>query len=66
MREMNSEYKWVQHQDINEFKGKWIAVVDKKIIGSEPYADDLVKEVKKKTTEKPLLIKVATEKYLFQ
>lgn len=65
IRKINSEYEWVQHQDLNEFSGKWIAVVDKKIIGSGLYADDVVKEVKKKTKETPLLIKVATEKYLF-
>jgi len=66
MRDINREYKWAQHQNLHQFKGKWIAVVNKKIIGSGPYADDVVKEVKKKTKETPLLIKVATEKYLFE
>ncbi len=66
MRDINREYKWVQHQNQNQFKAKWIAVVNKKIIGSSPYADDVVKEVKKKNKETPLLIKVATEKYLFK
>ena len=66
MRKINSEYEWVQHQDLNKFRGKWIAVVDKKIISYGLYADDVVKEVRKKTKETPLLIKVATEKYLFQ
>jgi len=66
MKKINSEYEWVQHQDLNEFKGKWIAVINKKIVGSGLYADDVVKEVKKKNKETPLLIKVATEKYLFE
>jgi len=54
MRDINREYRWVQHQNQNQFKGKWIAVVNKKIIDSSPYADDVVKEVKKKTKETPL------------
>lgn len=66
MKKINSKYDWVQHQDLNEFKGKWIAVINKKIVGSGLYADDAVKEVKKKNKETPLLIKVATEKYLFE
>jgi hypothetical protein len=66
MRDFDDEYKWMQKQNLNKFKGRWIAVVDKKIVGSGLYADDVVKEIKKKSTKKPLLIKVATEKYLFQ
>jgi hypothetical protein len=66
MKKINSEYEWVQYQDLSEFKGKWIAVINKKIVGSGLYADDVVKEVKKKNKETPLLIKVATEKYLFE
>jgi hypothetical protein len=66
MKKINSEYEWVQHQDLSEFKGKWIAVINKKIVGTGLYADNVVKEVKKKNKETPLLIKVATEKYLFE
>jgi hypothetical protein len=61
MREVNDEYEWVQKQNLEQFKGKWIAVVNKKIIASGSYADDVVKEVKKKTKETPFLIKVPTE-----
>ncbi len=66
MREVNNEYEWVQKQNLEQFKGKWIAVVNKKIIATGSYADDVVKEVKKKNKETPLLIKVAAEKYLFE
>ncbi|MCX6663158.1 MAG: DUF5678 domain-containing protein [Euryarchaeota archaeon] len=66
MRETDCEYEWVQYQDLSEFKGKWIAVINKKIVGSGLYADDVVKEVKKKNKETPMLVKVATEKYLFE
>jgi hypothetical protein len=64
MKKINSEYKWVQHQNLDKYQGKWIAVINKKIVGSDLYADDVVKEVKKKTNETPFLIKVPTENYL--
>jgi hypothetical protein len=64
MRDFNDEYRWLQKQNLEQFKGKWIAVIDKKIVGSGLYADDVVKEVKKKTKETPFLIKVPTEDYL--
>jgi hypothetical protein len=65
MRDINDEYEWAHNQNLKKFRGKWIAVINKKIVGSGLYADDVVKEVKKKSKETPLLIKVPTEKYLF-
>lgn len=64
MRNLSDEYEWSQKQNLEIFKGKWIAVINKKIVGSGLYADDVVKEVKKKTKETPFLIKVPTEDYL--
>ncbi|MCX6666227.1 MAG: DUF5678 domain-containing protein [Euryarchaeota archaeon] len=64
MRDFNDEYEWVNSQNLQKFKGKWIAVINKKIICSGPFADDVVKEVKKKSKETPFLIKVPTEEYL--
>ena len=64
MRDFDDEYEWAQEQNLNKFKGKWIAVVDKKIVGCGMYADEVIKEVKKKTRETPFLIKIPTENYL--
>jgi hypothetical protein len=64
MRDMNDEYEWVHNQNLKKFKGQWIAVINKKIICSGPYADDVVKEAKKRSKETPFLIKVPTEDYL--
>jgi hypothetical protein len=61
---MNDEYHWVQKQNLKKFEGKWIAVINKRIVGSGVYVDDVVREVKKKTKETPFLIKVPTEDYL--
>ena len=64
MRDINDEYEWVQHQNLKKFKGKWIAVVNKQIISSGQYADDVVKAAKKKSDETPFLIRVPTDQYL--
>ncbi|MBN1859864.1 MAG: hypothetical protein JW840_00225 [Candidatus Thermoplasmatota archaeon] len=65
MKNVQDEYDWIQKQNLESFKGKWIAVINKKIVGGGLYADDVVKKVKKKTNETPFLIKVPTENYLF-
>ena len=64
MRDINAEYEWVNSQNLQRFKGKWIAVINKKIICSGPYANEVVREVKKKSKETPFLIRVPTEEYL--
>lgn len=64
MRDINDEYEWVQNQNLKKFKGKWIAVINKKIISSGQDADDVVKEVKKKSNETPFLMRVLTNQYL--
>ncbi|MCU0851586.1 MAG: DUF5678 domain-containing protein [Candidatus Thermoplasmatota archaeon] len=64
MKNLQDEYDWIQKQNLESFKGKWIAVINKKIVGSGLYADDVVKEVKKKTTETPLLLRISTDYYL--
>jgi len=55
MRDVNDEYDWVQHQNLTHYKGKWIAVINKKIVGSGLYADDVVKEVKKENQRDTIL-----------
>ena len=64
MRDINDEYEWVQHQNLKKFKGKWIAVVNKKIISSGQYADDVVKEAKKKGKETLFLFRELTDQHL--
>ena len=62
---INDDYEWTHHQDLHKYQGKWIAVVNQKILCSGQYADDVVREVKKRSIKTPLLMKVASEKYLF-
>jgi hypothetical protein len=44
MKNLQDEYDWIQKQNLESFKGKWIAVINKKVVGSGLYADDLIKE----------------------
>jgi len=64
MSNINAEYKWVSNQNLKKFRGKWIAVYNKKILSSGKYADDVVKEAKRKTKESAFLIKVPLEGYI--
>ena len=64
MTSINSEYKWVSSQNLKKFRGKWIAVYNKKILASGKNADKVVEEAKKKIKGSPFLIKVPLEKYL--
>jgi hypothetical protein len=64
MRNINNKYKWVSNKNLKIFRGKWIAVYNKKILSSGKYADDVVKEAKKKIKVSPFLIKVPFEGYI--
>lgn len=64
MGDINAEYEWVGNQNLKKFRGKWIAVYNKKILSSGKYADDVAKEAKKKIKESPFLIKVPLEGYI--
>lgn len=61
---INAEYEWASSQNLKEFRGKWIAVANKRILSSGKYADDVTKKARKKTSEIPFLIKVPLEGYL--
>jgi len=64
MGNINAEYEWISNQNLKKFRGKWIAVYNKKILSSGKYADEVAKEAKKKTKESPFLIKVPLEGYI--
>lgn len=64
MGNINAEYEWVNNQNLKKFRGKWIAVYNKKILSSGEYADDVVKEAKKKIKEPVFLVKVPMEGYI--
>ena len=64
MDDINAEYEWVSQQNLKQFRGKWIAVSNKKILSSGKNANEVVKQAKKKIKETPFLIKVPLEGYI--
>lgn len=54
-----SNYEWFLQQDLKEYAGKWVAVIDNKVVASEKDVDTLMTEVKTKYPKKtPLITKV--------
>ena len=55
---MNTNYACFLKIDISSYVGKWIAIVDNKIIASGQNAKDVYDEATKKSKERPLITKV--------
>ena len=54
-----ADYQWFIQQDLSMYAGKWIAIINKKVIASGKDPAIVVKEVKQKyPTKTPLLTKV--------
>ena len=59
---MESDYEWYVNTDLSAFSGKWIAILDKKVIASDIDAKRIVKEIKAKYPDsKPLIAKISNE-----
>ena len=64
MTDISSEYEWISNQNLKQFRGKWIAVFNKKIISSGKYANEVAKKAREQIKETPFLIKVPLEGYI--
>jgi len=62
--DINAEFEWVNNQNLKKFRGKWIAVANKKILSSGEFADEVAYKARQKTNDMPFLIKVPLEGYL--
>lgn len=52
-------YEWFLKQDLSEYAGKWVAILDKKVVASGDDAGKVIEEVKKRYPgKKPFLAKV--------
>ena len=59
---MESDYEWYVNTDLSAFSGKWIAILDKKVVASDIDAKRVVKEIKDKhPNSKPLIAKISNE-----
>lgn len=54
-----ADYQWFIQQDLSSYAGKWIAIINRKVVASGKDPAVVVKEVKQKFPSKtPLLTKV--------
>jgi hypothetical protein len=60
MRETKDEYEClISMPDLNKYVGKWIAVINGKIVSTGTNGKDVLKEAREKSGEKtPLILKV--------
>lgn len=55
----DANFAWVSNQNLSEFQGEWVVVVDKKIIASGPNAAEVIKKSRAACPGKrPFLVKV--------
>lgn len=56
---MNGDYEWYLNADLDEYTGKWIVIVNKKVVESGTNIKEMLENVRKKNPNaKPLLAKV--------
>ena len=58
---MEKEFQFYLKADLHKYEGKYIAIVDEKIISSGIDSGKVLDEARKKTGKMPLLVKVPTE-----
>lgn len=59
MIEVYADYEWFLENDFREYSGKWLAIVNKRIVASGNDVNQLIQQTKKQyPNKKPLITKV--------
>lgn len=54
-----NNYEWFLQQDLSKYSGKWLAIVDKKVIAAGTKVEEVIKEAKKEfPAKRPMITKV--------
>lgn len=62
---LNENFNFFVEQDLRKFSGKWIAIINKKVIDSSDNLKKLMEDVKSKyPKEEPLIVRAPVEKAL--
>ena len=65
MAKVDKNYEFYINADLSEYAGKWIAIVDGKVVASGDRADEVGKEAEKKYPDKTItLAKVPSDDIL--
>lgn len=57
----SKEFEFYLKADLHKYEGKYIAIVDEKVVASGDNAKEVFEEAKRKTGKTPTLAKVPTE-----
>ncbi len=57
----DKNYEFYINADLSEYAGKWIAIVDGKVVASGDRADEVINEVRRKYPHKRFLISKVPE-----
>jgi hypothetical protein len=60
-KEVSKNYEFYINSDLNEYAGKWIAIIDEKIVVIGDRADDVIREVKEKCPDTKFLLSKVPE-----
>lgn len=56
---MDGDYEWYLNADLEEYVGKWVVIVNKKVVASGVDIKGMLKDVEKKhPNERPFLARV--------
>jgi len=59
MIESYANYEWFLKKDLKDYAGKWLAIIDKKVVASGKDVNQIINKVKKEyPNKKPLITKV--------
>ena len=61
MTSMWDSYEWYLKQDLSNYAGKWVAIIDKKVVATSKHADEVIKKAKILSKKEPLLAKVSNK-----
>jgi orotate phosphoribosyltransferase-like protein len=56
---VDGDYEWYLNADLDEYTGKWVVILNKKVVGSGTNIKEMLENVRKKhPNAKPLLVRV--------
>ena len=57
---MYSDYEYLTNLDLSKYAGKWVAILDSKVVASYDDIKDMVKDTAKFGSKKPIVTKVSS------
>lgn len=65
MKDIKENFDFFISEDMHSFSGKWVAIINKKVVASGENLKEMLKEVNEKyPKQEPLIVRAPTEKLL--